>query len=64
MGTNTNNTVNSSSEFVNESGKVVKLNKKQRQLLADYKLIQYDLTAGKNYAINARFMPESRSQKE
>jgi phosphoglycerol transferase MdoB-like AlkP superfamily enzyme len=64
MGTNTNNTVNSSSEFVNESGKVVKLNKKQRQLLADYKLIQYDLTAGKNYAINASFMPESSSQKE
>ncbi|MQS97323.1 hypothetical protein [Companilactobacillus halodurans] len=38
--------------YVNSKGKQVtysELSKKQKQLLHDYKLVQYDLTAGKGY---------------
>lgn len=55
-----NNTVNSSSEYVSEDGKLVtKLTKKQQRLMADYKLLQYDLTAGKQYALKNQFMDQS-----
>lgn len=48
----TTNSYNTSSEFVNQNGKVVKetnLSRKQKQILHDYRLIQYDVTAGKHY---------------
>lgn len=47
------NQVNGSRIFVNKNGKKVKesdLTKKQKQILHDYQLIQYDLTAGKQYS--------------
>lgn len=39
-------------QFINQKGKIVKeskLTKKQKQLWHDYKLIQYDITSGKQY---------------
>lgn len=48
------NTYNSSSEFVNQQGKIVKkssFTKQQRHLWHDYQLIQYDVTAGKHYTL-------------
>lgn len=48
----TTNSYNTSSEFVNQHGQIIKessLTKKQRQILHDYRLIQYDVTAGKHY---------------
>lgn len=48
----TTNSYNTSSELVNQRGKIVKeshLSKKQKQILHDYRLIQYDVTAGKHY---------------
>ena len=42
--------------FVNEKGKAVKLTKKQKQLLHDYQLAQYDLTAGKHYLQKPSFL--------
>lgn len=48
----TTNSYNTSSELVNRNGKIVKkssLTKKQKQILHDYQLIQYDVTAGKHY---------------
>ncbi|KRO09529.1 hypothetical protein IV59_GL000490 [Paucilactobacillus hokkaidonensis] len=47
------NSLNGSNIFVSENGKKIKsssLTKKQKQLLHDYRLIQYDLTAGKQYS--------------
>ncbi|WP_260275114.1 LTA synthase family protein [Pediococcus parvulus] len=41
-------------KFMNEKGNYIsenKLSKKAKQILADYKLIQYDITAGKQYSI-------------
>ena len=32
------------------------MNKTQKQLLADYKLVQYDQTSGKNYLKESDFM--------
>ena len=46
------NSYNTHTEFVDNNGKIVKyksLSKKQKQLWEDYKLLQYDITAGKNY---------------
>lgn len=46
------NTYNASSQFVTQSGQVVKegsLSKKQKQILHDYRLVQYDVTAGNHY---------------
>lgn len=46
------NSYNTHTEFVDNNGKIVKyksLSKKQKQLWEDYKLLQYDMTAGKNY---------------
>ncbi len=48
-----NNRYNGSKIFINEYGKVVSksnLSKKQLKILHDYQLIQYDLTAGKEYS--------------
>lgn len=47
------NTVNGGNIFVKPNGKQINesnLSKKQKQLLHDYRLIQYDLTAGKQYS--------------
>lgn len=41
-------------DFVNEHGQLVKernLTKRQKQLLQDYRLVQYDVTAGKKYTL-------------
>ena len=41
-------------DFVNDQGKLVKessLTKQQKQLLQDYRLVQYDVTAGKKYTL-------------
>lgn len=49
------NTYNNSTQFVNQKGQIVKeskLTKKQKQLLHDYRLVQYDITAGKHYISN------------
>lgn len=46
------NAFNSSTHFIGQSGHTVKektFTKKQKQFLHDYKLIQYDVTAGKHY---------------
>lgn len=48
----TTNSYNTSSELINQKGKVVKeshLSRKQKQILHDYRLLQYDVTAGKHY---------------
>lgn len=52
-----NNTANGSSIMVSQHEQTVsKLSKKQKVLLHDYKLVQYDLTAGKGYLANSTFM--------
>ncbi|WP_056951207.1 LTA synthase family protein [Lacticaseibacillus nasuensis] len=46
-------------QFVNEQGKLIpltKLTKRQRVLFHDYQLLQYDITAGKQYALKAGVM--------
>lgn len=48
----TTNSYNTSSELVDQKGQIVKkshLSKKQKQILHDYRLVQYDVTAGKHY---------------
>lgn len=45
--------------FVNEHGKAVKLTKKQQQILHDYQLVQYDLTAGHHYLQKASFLTKT-----
>lgn len=48
----TTNLYNTNSTFVSRNGKIIKkssLTKKQKQILHDYQLIQYDVTAGKHY---------------
>lgn len=51
-----NNTTNAGSEYVGQNGKVVSLTLKQRRLMHDYQLLQYDLTAGKHYLLKGSFM--------
>lgn len=52
-----NNTVNSSSEYVGDNGKLVNnLNNKQKKIMHDYELLQYDITAGKQYSLKNGFM--------
>ncbi len=54
-GTNVNS-YNGGSQFINQNGKLRKekdLSKKQKQLLHDYRLVQYDVTAGKHYVTNS-----------
>ncbi|HAT53830.1 MAG TPA: hypothetical protein DCW31_01005 [Lactobacillus sp.] len=55
----TTNTQNGGTELVNNKGQVVAqsdLSAKQRQLLRDYRLIQYDIVAGKQYSLKMKFM--------
>ncbi|MGV0168869.1 LTA synthase family protein [Furfurilactobacillus sp. WILCCON 0119] len=56
---NTGSFLNGSAQFVNHRGRIVSeesLTKHQRQLLHDYRLIQYDIVAGKQYALKTHFM--------
>jgi phosphoglycerol transferase MdoB-like AlkP superfamily enzyme len=47
----------SDSEFVGENGKVINnLTKHQKQLMHDYELLQYDITAGKQYSLKNGMM--------
>jgi phosphoglycerol transferase MdoB-like AlkP superfamily enzyme len=53
---NTTNSTSSKTEsdFISVQGKLVKessLNKQQKELLHDYRLVQYDITAGKHYTL-------------
>ncbi|KRL52590.1 hypothetical protein FD35_GL001865 [Furfurilactobacillus rossiae DSM 15814] len=53
------NTLNSGTQFINDRGHVVnsqKLSIKQRRLLHDYRIIQYDIVAGHQYSLADRFM--------
>lgn len=48
------NAYNSNSRFITQKGKILKenqLTKKQKELLHDYRLVQYDVTAGKHYVV-------------
>lgn len=48
------NAYNSNSRFITQHGKILQekqLSKRQRQLLHDYRLVQYDVTAGKHYVV-------------
>ncbi|MCH3922813.1 LTA synthase family protein [Limosilactobacillus sp.] len=56
-GSSKNNTAHQGGiSFVDQHGKEVKLNAKQRQLYHDYQLVQYDLTAGHGYLMKDRFL--------
>ncbi|WP_295746811.1 LTA synthase family protein [uncultured Limosilactobacillus sp.] len=56
-GTDHNNTVHTGgTSFVNAKGKQVSLTHRQQQLLHDYQLVQYDLTAGHQYLFNNTFL--------
>ncbi|WP_076460136.1 LTA synthase family protein [Limosilactobacillus caccae] len=53
------NSYNSAPEFINQQGEVVSyksLSKKQKQLWHDYQLVQYDLTAGRQYLLKYKMM--------
>lgn len=53
------NNSTASLQFTNSKGQVVKnsqLTKKQKRLWQDYKLVQYDLTAGKQYLYQLHMM--------
>lgn len=53
------NTLNSGTELINSTGKIVSqndLSARQRHLLRDYRLIQYDIVAGKQYSLKMNFM--------
>ncbi|MHA5095920.1 hypothetical protein R5Q15_01195, partial [Oenococcus oeni] len=49
---NKNIYLNNSGEQINNSD----LTKEQKQLLKDYKMVQYDITRGKHYVKNDGFM--------
>ncbi|WP_281164556.1 alkaline phosphatase family protein [Liquorilactobacillus sicerae] len=56
---NGTNSYNSNAEFVNSHGNVVaydSLSAKQKELYHDYQLVQYDITAGKQYLAKSSFM--------
>lgn len=56
-GTAKNNTARQSGiAFVNQHGKHVALNHKQKRLFHDYQLVQYDLTAGHHYLLKNSFL--------
>ncbi|MGR3742446.1 LTA synthase family protein [Companilactobacillus sp. DQM5] len=51
--TTVKNTYNGAQVFINDKNKIIKysqLSKNQKQLLKDYKLIQYDIVSGKQYS--------------
>lgn len=50
-------------QFINNRGQEVLLNKHQKKLWHDYLLIQYDLTAGKNYSKSEKFMKSIISER-
>ncbi|MCD7113736.1 LTA synthase family protein [Limosilactobacillus fastidiosus] len=48
------NAYNSNSRFITQKGEILKenqLTKKQKELLHDYRLVQYDVTAGRHYVV-------------
>lgn len=52
--------VNHTTYFVTDKGQVIddaKLTKQQKQLLDDYRLIQYDITSGNQYSLKMGFSP-------
>lgn len=56
-GTSKNNSAHQGgTEFINQHHHQVALNRKQKQLLHDYRLVQYDLTDGHGYLHNAKFL--------
>lgn len=56
-GTSKNNSAHQGGmEFVNAKGKQVHLNRQQKELLHDYRLVQYDLTDGHGYLHRANFL--------
>lgn len=56
-GTDHNNTIHTGgTTFVNQHSQAVNLNRKQQRLLHDYKLVQYDLTAGHQYLFKKSFL--------
>lgn len=56
-GTSKNNSAHQGgTEFINEHGKQVSLTRKQKALLHDYRLVQYDLTDGHGYLHQAKFL--------
>lgn len=58
-GTAKNNTAHQSGiAFVNQRGQHTKLNAKQRKLFNDYRLVQYDLTAGHHYLLKDSFLKQ------
>lgn len=58
-GTAKNNTAHQSGiSFVNQRGQHTKLNAKQRKLFDDYRLVQYDLTAGHHYLLKDSFLKQ------
>lgn len=44
--------------FVDQQGRLVKLDHRQQQLFHDYQLVQYDLTAGHHYLFKERFLKQ------
>lgn len=58
-GTDHNNTIHTGgASFVNQHGKQVQLNRRQKKLLHDYQLVQYDLTAGRQYLFKNSFLKQ------
>ena len=58
-GTSKNNSAHQGgTDFINTKGKHVKLNAKQKKLFHDYKLVQYDLTAGHHYLLKDSFLKQ------
>lgn len=56
-GTSKNNSAHQGgTEFINHHQHQVSLNRKQKRLLHDYRLVQYDLTDGHGYLHNAMFL--------
>jgi hypothetical protein len=59
IGTESNDTSVRNVEYVTEDEKIVNeqnLTEEQKELLSDLRIIQYDITAGKNYVKDTDFM--------
>ena len=62
--TNNTNSYNSATQFT-ANGKIVperSLTPKQKELYHDFKLVQYDITSGKQYLLHDNFMKEPQSK--
>lgn len=58
-GTAKNNSAHQAgTDFIDAQGKHVKLTKQQRKLFHDYRLVQYDLTAGHHYLLKTSFLKQ------